>query len=143
MSSGVRPHQPIAQHSEYSNMPLGDLFSWKRPDVGTWDALRCPKCSTVYRVGEDSNIASWEQVMELTNPGLSGFYGKIGFRNTRAGQHDSIKTMPQWQTPDDRGRATETLRLVRDAVEGGASCRWTCANCQYSGIRYPRKQHSA
>ena len=119
-------------------MPLSDLFPWNRRNVGTWETLQCPKCNTVYRVGEDSSIATWEQLMELTNPGLAGFYSKIGFRNTRAGQHDSIKSMAHWNAVEDRARSKETLEHVRNAVNGGASRRWTCANCQHSGIRYPK-----
>jgi hypothetical protein len=120
-------------------MKLSDLVSWKREDVGTWDALRCPRCGRVFHVGEDASIATWEQVMEAMSPGLAGFYSKIGFRDTRSGQHDSIKAIAEWPNPEARARVAEVLKKVREAVEQGARRRWTCANCQHSGIRYPKR----
>ena len=122
-------------------MRLADLFSWSGGDVGTWEALRCPGCAMTYRVGNDSSVATWEQLRAIAypQPELAALFAKSGFGSTRSGQHDSIKAMPDWNDTEARLRAAEIFAKVRAAIAGGAKRRWTCANCQRTDIRYPRQ----
>lgn len=113
-------------------MKLRNLFSRSGGDVGTWDALRCPKCSAIYHVGRDSSISTWELVSGLM--GLPVF----GYGDTQSGRHDSIKAMQNWEDPEGRNRSADVLNKVRAAVEGGARRRWTCEKCKYSGNKYPK-----
>ena len=109
-------------------MHLKDLFNWGGDRTGTWDALRCPKCGTVYRVGDNAQISTWELVLETM--GRSG----VSYGNTPPGHErdDLIKTASDLDS-------IECFSKVREAVAAGYRRRWQCGNCKQHGIKYPRK----
>lgn len=109
-------------------MSLSDLFDWGGDRNGTWDALRCPKCGTVYQVGRNAQIATWETVLETM--GRSG----VAFGDTPSG-HDRDDLIVTESDID----SVVTFHKVREAVAAGYRRRWKCGKCKATGLLYPIK----
>lgn len=105
---------------------------WTYESAGSWEALTCPKCHRVYRLGDNASISTLELVAEA----IGSLEPGDGYGNTQAVRHDAIHPKSAW-TSAERVRAVNTMQKVREALAKGAQRRWTCGNCKHTGIRYP------